>query len=64
MFKFNLQLILENWIICLICSIIWIGITHLMGQISEKRCGDRESGAIIGFFFIASIFFFFGLYIL
>ncbi|CAM3463848.1 hypothetical protein [Parendozoicomonas haliclonae] len=28
----------------------WVGLTWWLGEFTEKRGGDRESGALIGFF--------------
>ncbi|MGI9281641.1 MAG: hypothetical protein ACR2PX_18695 [Endozoicomonas sp.] len=58
---FNLHRILEEmsttgWIILVICLLVWIAATYLMGELSDKRWGDRESGALIGFFVPGIVF--------
>ncbi len=30
--------------------VVWLGMTWWLGELSEKRGGDRESGALVGFF--------------
>ena len=52
---FNLMKILEEmtptgWVIASICILLWIIIIHYAGVFTEKRWGDRESGALVGFF--------------
>ena len=52
---FNLAKLLGNvsptgWVIIALCLIAWIGMIHYFGKMTEKRWGDRESGALLGFF--------------
>ncbi len=52
---FNLSKILAGmtatgWIIATVCLLVWVGIIHFSGVFTEKRWGDRESGALVGFF--------------
>ncbi|KEQ18689.1 hypothetical protein [Endozoicomonas numazuensis] len=65
---FNLHRILADmtttgWIILAICLLVWILATYLMGELSDKHWGDRESGALVGFF-VPGIVFVVGLYML
>ena len=58
---FNLHQMLENmtltgWIIVIICLGIWTLATYIVGEFSERKWGDRESGALIGFFAPGLIF--------
>ena len=39
-----------HWVLTGIGLLLWMGLTYLAGQFSEKHWGDRESGALIGFF--------------
>lgn len=57
----NLTRLLENvtpsgWLIIAFSLIAWIFLTYVMGVYSEKKWGDRESGALIGFFVPGLIF--------
>ena len=52
---FNLMKIIEgmtpmNWVIAVICLVSWALIIHFAGAATEKRWGDRETGALAGFF--------------
>ena len=52
---FNLAKLIEGmtptgWIITVICLLIWVAAIHSCGKLSEQHWGDRESGALIGFF--------------
>ncbi len=52
---FNLAKLLESmtltgWLIMALCLLIWVALTHFLGKLTEKRWGDRESGALVGFF--------------
>lgn len=65
---FNLHRMLENmsmtgWIIAAVCLILWIAATYFMGEVSEKKWGDRESGALVGFF-VPGLLFVAGLYLM
>ncbi|WOG26358.1 hypothetical protein [Endozoicomonas sp. 8E] len=65
---FNLHRILEEmsttgWIVMAFCLVAWIAATYLMGEVSDKHWGDRESGALVGFF-VPGILFVIGLYML
>ncbi|WP_062260297.1 hypothetical protein [Endozoicomonas arenosclerae] len=65
---FNLHRILAEmsttgWIILAICLLVWVAATYLMGELSDKRWGDRESGALVGFF-VPGIVFVIGLYMI
>lgn len=58
---FNLMKILEGmtltgWTIAGICLLLWIIIIHYAGVFTEKRWGDRESGALVGFFVPGFVF--------
>ncbi|MFK0571529.1 hypothetical protein [Endozoicomonas sp.] len=58
---FSLMKILEGmttvgWLIAAVCLILWIVIIHYSGGFTEKRWGDRESGALAGFFVPGFIF--------
>ena len=64
---FNLHRLLANmsmmdWAIVLFCLLAWMAMTYFMGEFSEKKWGDRESGALIGFF-VPGIIFALGLYL-
>ncbi|MCK5892826.1 MAG: hypothetical protein KAG53_00120 [Endozoicomonadaceae bacterium] len=41
---------LVGWLLIAIGIACWIVFCHFMGAFSEKRWGDRESGALLGFF--------------
>ncbi|WP_252176268.1 hypothetical protein [Endozoicomonas sp. 4G] len=63
---FNLHQILEEmsitgWIVLAVGLLVWIAATYIMGEISDRRWGDRESGALLGFF-LPGIVFVIGLY--
>ncbi|WP_299732684.1 hypothetical protein [uncultured Endozoicomonas sp.] len=52
---FNLIKIIDgmtptSWIIATVCLLSWIVIIHYAGKATEKRWGDRETGALVGFF--------------
>ena len=58
---FNLIKILESmsvtgWVISFVCLLMWIAVIHYAGVFTEKRWGDRESGALVGFFVPGFIF--------
>ncbi|WBA79990.1 hypothetical protein [Endozoicomonas sp. GU-1] len=58
---FNLMKIIEgmtptSWMIAAICLLSWIAIIHYSGKVTEKRWGDRESGALVGFFLPGFVF--------
>ena len=58
---FNLAKILEgmtptSWGIMVLCLIAWVAMIHFFGKMTEKRWGDRESGALVGFFVPGFIF--------
>ncbi|MGI9273759.1 MAG: hypothetical protein ACR2PT_02735 [Endozoicomonas sp.] len=65
---FNLHRMLENmtltgWIILAACLIAWVFATWLMGELSDRKWGDRESGALVGFF-VPGLLFMLMLYLL
>lgn len=39
-----------GWLIVALCLVVWAVFTHILGLYSEKKWGDRESGALVGFF--------------
>ncbi|WP_345193247.1 hypothetical protein [Kistimonas scapharcae] len=39
-----------GWFFVIAGIIGWIALCYWMGEFSEKRWGDRESGALLGFF--------------
>lgn len=39
-----------NWVLTLACLVLWVASIHFAGVASEKRWGDRETGALAGFF--------------
>ena len=41
---------LWQWLAITLGSCGWFGLTWWLGEFTEKRGGDRESGALIGFF--------------
>lgn len=45
-----------DWVIASVCLLAWIVAIHYAGQVTEKRWGDRESGALVGFFVPGFIF--------
>ena len=45
-----------DWALVLVCLAIWVALTYLMGEYSEKKWGDRESGALVGFFLPGLLF--------
>ena len=52
---FNLGKLLEGmspvgWIVALLCLLTWVIMIHYCGKFTEKHWGDRESGALVGFF--------------
>ncbi len=58
---FNLMKILEGvtltgWTIAVICLLLWIILIYYAGVFTESRWGDRESGALVGFFVPGFIF--------
>ena len=58
---FNLGKLLQGmgptgWIIASLCLIIWIILIHFCGKFTEKHWGDRESGALVGFFVPGLVF--------
>ncbi len=58
---FNLSKLLAGitplgWVLITFCLVVWVVITYFMGLYSEKKWGDRESGALIGFFVPGLIF--------
>ncbi|MRI33671.1 hypothetical protein EOPP23_11810 [Endozoicomonas sp. OPT23] len=63
---FNLHKLLASmnmmdWALALVCLLIWVALTYLMGEVTEKKWGDRESGALVGFF-VPGLLFALGLY--
>ena len=58
---FNLAKLLEGmtpmgWAIAVLFLLMWIAMIHIFGKMTEKRWGDRESGALVGFFVPGLIF--------
>ena len=58
---FNLAKLLEGmtpmgWAIAVLFLLMWIAMIHIFGKMTAKRCGDRESGALVGFFVPGLIF--------
>ena len=51
-----------GWLLVTLGLVSWVILTYLMGLFSEKKWGDRESGALIGFF-VPGLLFVFLLYI-
>ena len=47
--KIMAGLTLKGWVFVGVGIIIWAAVTYGMGSVSEKKWGDRESGALIGF---------------
>ena len=52
---FNLAKLIQGmtpmgWAIMVIFLVVWVAMIHYFGKITEKRWGDRESGALVGFF--------------
>ncbi|WP_354009912.1 hypothetical protein [Endozoicomonas lisbonensis] len=47
---------LTSWIIVIICLGLWTFATYIVGEFSERKWGDRESGALVGFFAPGLIF--------
>ena len=45
-----------GWIIAAICLLVWVVMIHYCGKFTEKRWGDRESGALVGFFVPGVVF--------
>ena len=39
-----------QWLGIVAATVFWLGLTWWLGEVSEKRGGDRESGALVGFF--------------
>ena len=64
---FNLAKLMQGmtptgWAIMVLCLIVWVLLIYFFGRITEKRWGDRESGALLGFFvpglvFVAMLYF-------
>ncbi|MDP0589186.1 MAG: hypothetical protein QS748_08320 [Candidatus Endonucleobacter bathymodioli] len=57
----NLTKLLEDvtpvgWLIIASSLIAWVLLTYVTGIYSEKKWGDRESGALLGFFVPGLIF--------
>ena len=44
------ELTLLQWIGIAVAVVFWLGLTWWLGDISERKGGDRESGALVGFF--------------
>ncbi len=44
------DLSLLHWILIGVAVAAWLGLTWWLGDISERKGGDRESGALVGFF--------------
>ncbi|OED49365.1 hypothetical protein ACH42_01905 [Endozoicomonas sp. (ex Bugula neritina AB1)] len=58
---FNLAKLLQGmtpagWAIVALCLIAWVAMIHVFGKMTEKRWGDRESGALVGFFLPGIVF--------
>ncbi|MDD7804024.1 MAG: hypothetical protein PUP46_00280 [Endozoicomonas sp. (ex Botrylloides leachii)] len=51
-----------GWLIVAIFLVVWVAFTYFMGAYSEKKWGDREPGALVGFF-VPSLLFALYLYI-
>lgn len=45
-----------GWIISALCLVLWIVMIHCCGKFTENRWGDRESGALVGFFVPGLVF--------
>ena len=39
-----------GWFLVAACLGGWLVLTYYMGEMTEKAFGDRESGALVGFF--------------
>ncbi len=39
-----------QWVGIAVTVAIWLGLTWWLGDVAERRGGDRESGALVGFF--------------
>lgn|GEM_PF-4383136 len=39
-----------DWALALVCLLAWVASIHFAGVATEKRWGDRETGALAGFF--------------
>ena len=44
------ELSLLHWAGVVLGAVVWLGLTWWLGDMTEKRGGDRESGALVGFF--------------
>ncbi len=58
---FNLAKLIQNitpagWAVMALCLLVWIALIHIFGKMTEKRWGDRESGALVGFFVPGLVF--------
>jgi hypothetical protein len=49
--KLLANLTLTDWSILLSYVIAWIGAVYLLGSLTERKWGDRESGALVGFLY-------------
>ncbi|MTI13618.1 hypothetical protein [Sansalvadorimonas verongulae] len=47
---FLFELSLLHWAGIVLGGAVWLGLTWWLGNVAEKRGGDRESGALVGFF--------------
>ncbi len=52
---FNLTSIIAGmtptyWALAVACLLLWVASIHFAGVVTEKRWGDRETGALAGFF--------------
>ena len=54
--KIMAEMTLTSWVIAAICLLLWVIIVHYAGMATEKRWGDRESGALAGFFVPGFVF--------
>ncbi len=54
---------MKGWLVIALCFVAWVALTYLMGLYSEKKWGDRESGALIGFF-VPGLLFMLALYLI
>ncbi|WP_330926426.1 hypothetical protein [Candidatus Sororendozoicomonas aggregata] len=48
--KLLVGMTIKGWLVIALGFVSWVALTYLMGLYSEKKWGDRESGALIGFF--------------
>ncbi|WP_281646389.1 hypothetical protein [Parendozoicomonas sp. Alg238-R29] len=44
------ELSLLQWVGIFAAVVAWLGLTWWLGEVTEQRGGDRESGALVGFF--------------